>query len=287
MPDTTIVQNPAILWDEVSHFPHPRWEDILPTSPGHPWGRYGLSAGGTLRENSFTKSYMARTNNMAAAGAFVAANPGGPTYIQVSSVGVGQGIVGLDAMRVECDVGTAFALADGAARSSPWRVHWLTWLMQSNLANPDERCGLIYQPFLNGNNVRWPGSAFGVNCTGGFGFNGDGAGQFQYSSYSRAGGFAVREQVALPAHDILEYNQCELVIIGERFGIPATLDIYFNSVFIGNRNWTGALLESYAANEWCYLPTMGGGSAGVGGGSINIADVVCRKGRYTRDGVEV
>lgn len=284
MPDTTIVQNQAIIWDRVTTFPYTRYEDTHPISPGNPFYRELINVGPILRENGYVNAAQGRTNNAAGAGYAFRADAGGPTYLQLESAAAGSMIIGLDSMRLTCDVGTGFALADGAQRTSARRVWWLSWLMQSPDAAPDLRNGLIVTPANNGGVTRWIDNAA---THGGFGISGDGAGQWRYTSYNRAGPGVLREALALPAHTLAEWNLFELVVIGERFGIPATMDLWFNGTFVANRNWTGALLEPYTANEWYMLPLMGGGSVGAGGGHCNITDVTCRQGRFTRDGVEV
>lgn len=287
MPFPISTQNPGIVWDHVLTFPYPRYEDTHPQSPGFPLARYGWSVGQVIRENSYMYSYMSRVNNMAAANYSLRCDTGGPTYFQLTAVAVGRGIVGMDAMRLQLDIGTGFVLANGAEHSSDRRAYWLKWLMQSPDAAPDVRNGLIFQPANNGNNTQWVDTPVGANNSGGFGFTGDGAGQWQYASYDRTGVALLREAIALPAHNLAEWNQFELVILAERTGIPATVEIWFNQTLIGTRNWTGADLEPYAAQEWYYNPTMAGGSLAVGGGTTNFTDVVCRRGRYTRTGVEI
>lgn len=283
MPLSTLVQTPGLVWDQVFTFPWPRYEDTHPQTPGFPLSRFAMNVGGVQRENSYVWSYSTRTNNMTATNYALTAPTGGPSYFQINSAGIGTGIVGLDAMRCQTDIGTGFALAAGAEHSSDRRVWWLKWLMQSPTAAPDIRCGLVLTPANNGNVTRWVDNAA---THGGAGFTGDGAGQWQYASYNRAGPGVVREVLALPAHVLTEWNMFELLVISERPGIPASLQVWFNGALIATRNWLAALLEPYTAQEWYMLPLMGGGGVGAAG-ECNFMDVEMRRGRFTRIGVEV
>lgn len=287
MPIPVITQNPGIVWDYHVTLFYPRTTDVLPTNPAMNFGRMLNSAGWQQREDSYKSEYSLFTNNSAAGAYFLRSDAGGRPYMALSSAAAGRMMIGLDAMRAFVDIGTGFVLAAGAEHSSAARVFWLKWLMQSPDATPDLRCGLILQPSNNQANNRWPDEPLPALRQGGFGFCGDGAGQWRYASYDRAAASLLREAVALPAHTLSEWNMCELLIISERRGIPATVEIWFNGALIGNRNWGGLLLEPLTANEWCFLPCIAGGSTGAGGGTANFSDVECRWGRFTRTGIEV
>lgn len=284
MPIPVITQNAGIVWDFVGSFPFPRTEDIFPASIGTPVNRTSLSVG-TIKTNSqYLNRKNGHINSSAAAGFALRSDTGGPAYLQLESGGAGSQILGLDAFACECDTGSGFGLADGAQHQSQRRVWWLEWLMQSPTANLPERSGLLCIPAWSDVVPRWidnPATA------GGWGFVGDGAGQWTYRSYNRSGPSVIRESIALPPHTMTLWNKFELVVIGERFGIPATLEIWFNGSLVATRNWTGALLENYQIQEWRYVPMMGGGTTGAGGAACNFTSMVNRQGRYTRAGVEV
>lgn len=287
MPLPASSSNPAIIWDEKITWPYPRSEDVTPLGPAFPMGRYAWNVGQVIRDDCWTYTYNA-INNIAAGGQGLYCATGGVPYYQVESVAVGRALHGLEMMQVMPDIGTGFALAAGAEHCSSRRVWWLKWLMQSPDVAPDERNGLLLIPVSNRNNTRWPDDPVGPNNSGGFGFNGNGAGQWQYVSYNRAGVLLQREAVALAAHNLAEWNQFEIVIISERHGIPATAEFYFNGAFLFTRNWGGVLLEPLQANEWRYVPVICGGDRGVGaGGHTNFTSVECHRGRFTRAGVEV
>ena len=46
-------------------------------------------------------------------------------------------------------------------------------------------------------------------------------------------------------------------------------------------------LEPYGANEWQLNPVMNGGTTLGGGAAVNFMDICCKRGRYTRAGVEL
>lgn len=290
MPDVTVTQNPAIVYDQVLTFPFNQNDDVLPlVNPGYPQGRLLASDGAAFRNNTFTQQYSQQTNNAAAAGfSYTPDAAGGPPYFQIGSAGLGRYIAGLDAMNAQVDTGVGRALTAGCQRASVHRYWWLTWWMSSDMVGgPDYRNGLLLQPGNNANNYRWPDDPVGPNNAGGFGFNGDGAGNWQYVSYDRSGILLQREAIALPAHTVADWNQFEIAIQNAQPGAPASVELLFNGVLIATRNWTGVLLEDYAALEWRFLPTMAGGNAAAAVGDCRFANIVCRKGRYTRLGLEL
>ena len=284
MPIPVITQAPGIVWDFVGSFPYPRVEDIFPASVGNPVNRTSTSVGWVTTNSQYLNRKNCHTNNFLAAAFALRSDTGGPAYLQIESGGAGTGILSLDAFACECDTGSGFALAEGAQHQSQRRVWWLSWLMQSPTANLEQRSGLLCIPAWNDMVTRWIDNPATL---GGWGFVGDGAGQWTYRSYSRAAPSTIRESIALPAHDMTLWNQFELVVIGARFGIPATLAIWFNGSLVATRNWTGADLENYQIREWRYSPVMGGGTTNAAGAACNFADVVNKQGRFDRAGTEI
>lgn len=287
MPIPAVASTPALIWDEKITFPYPLAADVFPLGLGGvPIGRYAWNTGAVLRNNCNDLSYQ-RINSFAAAGYALRADAGGMPYLQVESAGIGRGVIGMDNMSVMLDYGAGFALAPGAEHCSSRRVWWLKWLMQSPDAAPGPRCGLLMIPVNNPALTRWPDDPVGPNNQGGFGFNGDAAGQWQYVSYNRAGVLLQYEAQTLPAHNLAQWNQFEIVIIGERVGIPAVVEFYFNGAFLFNRPMAGPLIEQLAANEFRYCPCIGGGNTLVAGGHTNITSMEMHRGRYTRAGVAI
>ncbi len=293
MPDTVLTQNPTPVWDEVITYPVPRREDVLPqANPPLPHGRFSASVGGQIRENSFTREWMGATNNGVAAGYSVDTLPGGgPPYIGIGAAGIGRFILGLDAMtaNIDCGNGGAIPLAPGASYASKNRSWTLRWLMRSPLAAFAQRSGLVLMPSNNRSSVRWVDEPVAGLRQGGFGFVGDGAGDWQYASYDRAGALVLRESIVLPAHTATEWNLFELWITNTRVGAPATVEILFNGQLIATRDWQGTLLEPYSATlrEYCYLPVICGGSIIAAAGGADFTEMECKKGRFTRLGLEL
>lgn len=286
MPIPTIVQNPSQQWDYVSFFPFLDPRDNLPASPALAFQRF-LSSRGEYHNSSSRTQFgeIGRMNNSAAAGWAFRANAGGPPYLQLESAGAGRQILGLDDYFAAVDTGSGIVTATGAQLGTYYRNTWLKWLMQCPTGTPTVRTGILFCPVLQSNNHVWPDLPAGVNNTGGFGFVGDGIGQWRYASYNRVGALVLREAIALPAHNVAEWNSFEIQVINARPGIPATIEAWFNGSLVAVRNWLGADLEDYVANEWRFMPVMCGGNPLAAGAAVNITSVECRKGAYTRDGV--
>lgn len=287
MPQTSLVSNTNIIWDEQLTFPQPDTNDNLPASPGNPIQRFSYNQGhqltGTTTQGEITQTNVATGG----CGASFRSDAGGMVYYQLGCGGAGRYVAGMDAMQAQLDIQHAgsIQLAAAAKWPSQFRVMWLSWLMQAFTANPDERNGLLMMPTPVAR-WGWPDAPVGVNNRGGWGFVGDGAGQYVYRSYDRTGVSSIREQIALPAHVITEWNLFEIVMVAAQGGNAAYTEIYFNQQLIATRNWLGALLEPYAAQEYRMMPVLSGGGAG-GAGGTNFTCLVCRKGRFTRAGVEI
>lgn len=285
-----VSQPPTPLWDEVITFPVLDPSDTLPgAAPGPPTARFVTRSGRTFISTTNTINIGNTNGTGGPAGHSFQSIGGGPPYLQLGSGGAGLQTIGLDVMAAYVDLGSTYALAPGAEWPPLYRTTWLTWLMQGFTANPDQANGLLVMPTNQaGLGVhQWPSRAVGASNAGGFGIVGDGAGQYTYASYDRTGVLLAREVVPLPAHTITDWNKFELVITsGWGNGVNATVDLYMNGTFVLQRDWTGALLEPYAANEWRMLPVMGGGGL-AGAGGTNFGGVVCKMGAYTRDGVRI
>lgn len=288
MPIPVVSQNPAIEWDEILYWPDLDSNDVAPAAPGNPVQRY-LKVTGDYHGLANAPREMSRTNSALNSGFTFRADVGGLPYFRGGSGGgaVSRLNIGFDGMHALLDIGTGFPRAAGTELASWCRVWWLKWWMADDDPNPpNRRVGLIVQPFNNAAAPAWPDEPVGGTNHGGFGFNGDGA-SWQYCSYDRAGVALARELVALPAHNVTDWNQFEIVLIGERPGIPATAEFYFNGAQLFTRNWTAGLLEPYAANEWRFMPVLGSGDPGAPSNHVCITQVECRKGRFTRAGVEL
>lgn len=286
MPIPTIIQNPTQQWDFVSYFPLLDPRDTPPLTPGLAMQKFVSTTGehhNAVSRNQFGE--IARMNSAMAAGYQLRADAGGPAYLQLESAAAGRMILGLDDYFATVLTGSGITLAPGVPLGTYWRNTWLKWLMQCPTGTPTTRTGLLFCPVLTANNHVWPDLPAGINNTGGFGFIGDGVGQWRYASYNRAGPLVLREAIALPAHNVLEWNSFEIQIINARPGIPATVEFWFNGGLVAVRNWLGTDLEDYAVNEWRFMPVMCGGNPLAAGAKVNITSVECRKGAYTRDGV--
>ena len=283
MPIPVITQNPGVVWDEVYTLPLPDDSAVFPLSmASNQNGRF--HSRGQVRVNSQTAGQYWAGSFRSIAGGVTTLEGGQQFYLSILGAGGAQwGQFPASIMSAWPDTGSGADIADGAEMGDFFKVWWMRWLMRSPTAAPGNHNGVCVYPINNKNDLGWPTEAVGVRNHGGFGFFGDGAGQWAYQSYDRTGISLLRETVALPAHTLTEWNMCELVLINARPGIPATLEIYFNGVFVGNRNWTGALLEDYAANEWHWLPVLGGGLSA----ETQFKQIVCRKGAFTRSGVAV
>lgn len=287
MPLATIVTAPGMTWDYVGYYPYPRTDDTIPMGWAGAQGRYMIGTGNVVRENEYRWSNMATINQSLGAGNWQVRCPtGGIPYCSFYGAAAGFQRWGLDAFSAFLDNGTGFALAAGAEFANVQKVHWTRFLIQSPTAAPEPRNGLLITPTNNGV-AAWPDNAPGVNNRGGFGITGDGAGQWQYASYNRAGAFGVREVVALPVHVLTDWNMVDIVMIGERVGQAAEVQFWFNGALILTRNWLGALLEPQAANEWRWVPIIEGGSVAAAAFECNIGAICVRKGMYDSQGTAV
>jgi len=288
MPDVTVTQNPAIKYDQVITFPQPAYDDVLPrANPGFPQGRFVASEGNAYRSDGYTNQYVAQSNRAAAAGfSYTTAPAGGPPLLAVGSGAAGKMTIALDGMAAHPDTGSGYGLSAGCVRASVYRYWWLTWWMASDmLASFDLRNGLVLVPANNAGNIGWIDDP--VFNQGGFGFTQTAAGQWQYSSWDSAAPSTLRENIALPAHALADWNQFGITIRNATPSAPAAVEILFNGALVATRNWTGALLENYAANFWRFVPVVCGGNTAAAVGGAFFSNMVCRKGRFSRLGLEL
>jgi hypothetical protein len=288
MPIPVISQNPGVVWSQVIEWPILDDADVIPigvggTSPG----RFNPSVGWPFGQANNAPEEFIDTTQAA----------GGATAGFITSAIAGQGLVyqllGLAAgshvqqplaqMKAYVDQTDGSHMAAGSQKPDIHKAYWLSWTMRSPTAAPDNDNGVILTPINNRNNHPWPTNVVGATNTGGVGFVGDGAGQWVFASFNRAGAPLLRTSTVLPAHTLAQFNSFELFITNTRPGLPATLDAWFNGTLVASLNWQGADLEPYAANETNLQATWRGGN----GGTVEIAGVVLRRGKYTRAGIEL
>lgn len=284
MPIPVITQNPEPFWSFEFVFPTLLDADNLSINLGAGgFNRYHMSKGMGRRSGSQMDDFP---GGVQAAGGGVC-NVGGDQQVFCRSRadgGAGDQItIPMSVCRCYLDTGNAAALAAGATMVPRERYWWLQVLVRLEGGTPIQNTGLIIRPTNNRNNFPWPGNAVGATNTGGFGFVGNGAGQWQYASYNRAGINLLYEAIPCPAHVITDWNLFEIAIVNARPGIPATIEAYFNGVLVANRGWASGLLEDYAgggSNEWSYVPVLRSSFPDV----MDWKQLIVRKGPFTRLG---
>lgn len=225
----------------------------------------------------------------------------GGALITTDTVGTGNGIawfdapvaghereIGLEGMHI---IGSTLnpTIAAGVQWPSPYKASWFSALVSyTAVAGPFPAAnygGLLMVP-QNAIGQGWPTQPVGPNNRGGFGITSDGAGQWQYVSYNRAGVALQREAIALPAHVLTDWNLVEWFFRFDRAGFPATMDFYFNGGLIASRNWTGALLENKIGPvnfEYRFVAHSRIDDQGV----QMLGPCQLRRGRFNRDGSEI
>lgn len=283
MPIPTIVSAPTIKWDYEFFCLYPRDADGFPINPGPGWTRM-LQSSGNAYETTTVVAESVSTHSSQAGN--ISWQGGGIPFASMGAVGAG-GLgnfhgISFDGARGFCDTGSLGALPAGASRTSLYKGYWLRVLMRSSTATPNNKNGLVICPTNNTNQTAWPALALiGIFNRGGVSFIGDGAGQWVYRSWDSAAPGTIRETVALPAHNVQDWNQFEFFFKGQSPGVAASVEIVFNNVLIGTRNWLGVLLEDYGANDWCMCPYFFGGDAN----NVEISGIHARLGAFDRHGV--
>lgn len=286
MPLPTLVQNLPPLWDYVVTYPTIDGDETAPYALATNRGEY-LQMGSIER---VAGAVSISQELQAAAG-------GGTTRVvtQVGGANVGFAFIEKagtgnwqrnDVAGMRCVTATdpAVTLPAGASLPSARRV----WILQCLIrwltvgGPPDNLSGIIIQPDLGTAIHGWPTEPVGINNRGGFGIVGDGAGQWVHNSYDRSGVALIRYTDVLPVHTLTDWNLVEFQIIGNRPGIPATLEVWWNGDLVTTRNWTGADLELCQAQEWRFTPWLGEGATGTSMFSLHM-----RRGRFTRTGIEI
>lgn len=179
------------------------------------------------------------------------------------------------------------ALPPGLSLPSLLRVYWLRLYLAAPAAQP-QSCRFLMCPVNDmAAGPTTPDQAVGPGNAGGFGIGGDGAGQWQYQSYDRSGVNLLRETVALPAHNIQQFNAFDMVLVNGRPGNAASWDFRWNGVSFATRGYAGTDLEPLAAasEEWGYYPVVQAQGAGIQASIIFRLNV--KYGRFLPNGVEV
>lgn len=174
----------------------------------------------------------------------------------------------------------------GSLLPSMFRVFWFRIEIGSNAVTVGNTCRVLLVPVDDGSaNPFTPDQLVGPANHGGFGIHGNGAGQWEYCSYNRAGVNLLYEVQALPVHTVTAFNVMDLVIRNGRAGIAAQLDVYWNSAPILSRQFGAGQIEPLTGNEWGYYPVI------QAQGSANPERVICsfhaRYGRFLPDGTEI
>lgn len=288
MPIPVITQNPGVVWSQVLEFPLLDDADILPVNIGgtNP-GRFNPSVGWPFgAANNAPEEFI--DSSLAGGGATADWKPSaiagaGLSYTLTAAAAGSQIQQPLAQMKAYVDQTDGTHMADGCERPDIHKAYWLKWSMRSPTAAPDNNNGLQLTPINNRNDHPWPTKAVGANNTGGFGFYGDGAGQWRFASWNRAGISLLRTATVLPVHNLAQWNTFELFITNTRPGFPATLDVWFNGVLVTSHNWQGTDLEPYAGQETNLQATWRAGN----GGTIEFMGGMLRRGKYSRAGVEL
>lgn len=278
-----VSQNPTPYWVFDMEFPVPIDTDVAPLNFGSgAFGRMHWSTGFTAQTTGIWSQVPGTVQASGAAGANI--NGGQQMFMAMGGANPGDFFrAPFGPWQFWPDTGSGDPLAAGSSQSPLMKVWWLKFLMRSPHANPNSFTGVLAMPTNNRNNVGWPLNGVGATNRGGFGFVGDGAGQWQYASFDRSGVGSTFETVALPTHLTTDWNLFELQCVNARPGFPATVTAHFNGALVLTRGWASGLLEDYAANEYRFVPVFAGGDQKDGWWK----SVVIRKGEFTRDGQKV
>lgn len=286
MPLPSIVQAPSPEWEIDVMYPSPRGDAVAP---------YGLLTAlpenvgcNRIRDGASNESPTSSAHSSAGGGfsnlvaSWGGVNPGVGIYSKGGTITWTRDM--LDGLRAPIPVNPNNVFATNAELPSALRVWILSCLIRCR-PNPsvgNNLTGVCIAPNIQGGNAVWPTNAVGAANKGGFGVFADGAGQWQFQSYNRAGISLLRTSQALPAHTFDQFNLAEFQIIAARAGFPATLELWWNGVLVGSWNWLGTDLELPQGNEWMWCPGVGAGPNLTMGSMFRM-----RRGRFTVQGVEV
>jgi len=287
MPISTVVPAPSIVFDQELTWPVPAANDTLSVNLGVPVNR-ALYQGSALIDQSQVDS-ISRSNASTGAGTFrliagLGGVPQGFPFIRLDSPGAGyleQGLEGFAAIGSTNQT----TLPPGLVFPSSMRVYHLSVLWRYfPVAGPIPAAnyGFLMVP-QNAPTHGWPLELVGAQNRGGFGLVSDGAGQWVYRSFNRAGVGLIRETVALPPHTLDAWHQFEYQILFDRPGLPASMEFWFNGNLVLTRNWQGALLEpKTAVNEYNFTPRVRVDDQGQFCFVMHM-----KRGRFTRAGLEI
>lgn len=296
-PQASMVGRASLDWDMEVFWPQPMTDADLNVAVNQNDTLY-VSTANLMRDRTMTRTMVTSqgalgTGSVNYTAGAEAGVPGGlPVARFLCAAGPpDRSYIGLGGMRAILDTTGAVAMALGAAWPSLQRVWWLRALIRhrdDGGGPPTNESGMLVMP-SDSIQTPWPANAVGPINRGGFGFVGDGAGQWQYASYDRTGIFLLREAVALPVHTLDTFNMVEWVMVGARPGFNAYIEFWFNNTLIVTRNWLGGMLEPIGGalavniNEWHWVPHIR--QQGIGG--MFVTGVVNRQGRFLRDGTEL
>lgn len=296
-PQASMVGRASLDWDVEIFWPQPNIVDALNVNAALNDARY-VSTGGLIAERTADRRLVGSTSSTGTGSSAYTAGagggaPGGLPCIRVQATAAmpDQHTFGMEGMRAILDTTGVVPLGLGASWPSLLRVWWLQALIRyrDDGGGPaTNESGMLVVPTNEAQNC-WPTQIVGNQNRGGFGLVGDGAGQWQYSSWDRTGVGLLREAVALPAHTLDDFNLAEWVMVGARPGFNSYIEFWFNNTLILTRNWLGGMLEPIGGvvpadvNEWCWAPYIRQG----GFASVFVGSVVSRQGRFLRDGTEI
>ena len=295
-PVASMVGRSVMDWDQEITFPRPSFDETLPLVFASGDGKYLQSSQHVDAVNA-TNAIVGATSSTAGGGCRygaaygVGAADSSPVYQLFGNAPGDSMRICLDGLAAVLPVTTlGAATASGASYPSASRVWWLKMLVRFYMdggANPANGTGVLVVP-SNAMVPNWPTQLVGANNRGGFGLVQDGANNWTYRSFDRTGVGLARETIALPVHDVDDYNLAEWVIVAKRPGFQAYTEFWFNNTLICTRNWTGALLEPIGgipaadSHEWKWVP-----SAQVLNQNGLFLSGVMRAGRFLRDGTEI
>jgi len=292
MPFESVVPAPAIIYDHQITWPFPYATDTLTAVLGAPIHR-GLYRG-IITDDGITNNQLFVSNAASGSGSFrivgalntvTQSFPCGrldsPTAGHFREVGA----EGLSAIGSTLQT----TLPAGAAFPSATRVYQLETLLRyvpiAGATPAANLAGLVIMP-QNAPLQGWPTNVVGATNRGGMGIVADGAGQWTYRSFNRAGVALVRETVPLPAHTMDAWNRVLFQFIFDRPGLPATFELWWNGSLVLSRNWGGGLLEPIGTagdlHEWNWVPHIRTDDQGQLAWTFDM-----KRGRFTAAGLEI
>jgi hypothetical protein len=288
----TILGHPVPAYDYVVSGPFPvrvaQWNSILDFRKGYiggPWmGRddgnatprdlwvYNSAGAGAAQVQAMYKGVLATGVGSA-----------GPGVVQDSLTGI-----------------TMMPLTDGTGLDPAYvvpswrRVNWFSWSMALSAgATVNQQTGFLFTAEAGPQTVnKWP-YAPSVAFHGGFGIIGDGAGGWNWQTWSLNGGVPpnpIIETVALGPFitDPEDWNMFELVLVSASGGRNASLELWINDALALTRDWVNApalpgLVPGLGIDFFRYTPI----AQAFTGGTLWLGDWIYRMGRFTRSGREL